>query len=59
MPALRIRPKSRQLYMRGGAKSLKGGVQAKLADNLRVSPFNKDLSNDPTFCHIHLAGQSL
>jgi hypothetical protein len=31
--------------------------QAKFAENLRASPFNKDLSNETTFSLIHLAGQ--
>ncbi len=31
----------------------------KLPENLRVSPFNKELSNETTFNLIHLAGQYL
>jgi hypothetical protein len=31
----------------------------KLAENLHVSPFKEDLSNDATFGKIHLAGQYL
>ncbi len=33
--------------------------RAKLAENLRASPFNKELSNETTFSLIRLAGQYL
>jgi hypothetical protein len=33
--------------------------QAKFAENLPASPFNKDLSNETTFGLINLAGQYL
>jgi hypothetical protein len=35
------------------------GGRAKIAKNIRASPFNKDLSNDTTFSQIHLDGQYL
>ncbi len=35
------------------------GGQAKLAENLHASPFNKDLSSEATFNLIHLAEQYL
>jgi hypothetical protein len=35
------------------------GEQAKFAENLRASPFNKDISNKTTFSLIHLDGQYL
>ncbi len=35
------------------------GGRVKLAENLRASPFNKDLSNETTFSQIHLVGQVL
>ncbi len=38
--------------------SLDGG-HADFLKSLRDASFNKDLSNDPTFGHIHLAGQYL
>jgi hypothetical protein len=45
--------------VRGGAESLKGSH--KMGDgrfflNLCASLFNKDLSNEPNFSQIHLAG---
>jgi hypothetical protein len=35
------------------------GGWAKFAENLRISPFNKDLSNEATFSLSHLAGYYL
>jgi hypothetical protein len=35
------------------------GRGADFSENLRASLFNKDLSNEPNFRRIHLAGQSL
>jgi hypothetical protein len=35
-----------------------GGGWAKLAENLRASYFNKNISNETTFSLIHLAGHS-
>jgi hypothetical protein len=35
------------------------GGWGKFAENLRASPFNKNLSNETTFSQIHLAGQYL
>jgi hypothetical protein len=41
----------------GGAQNFKGlsqdGGQANFAENLCASPFNKDLSNETSFCLIH------
>ncbi len=34
-------------------------LQTKLAENLRASPFNKELSNETSFSMIHLAGEYL
>jgi hypothetical protein len=33
------------------------GGRAKLIENLRAAPFNKDLSKETPFILIHLAGQ--
>jgi hypothetical protein len=47
----------------GGARNFKGpsqeGGRVKLAENLRASPLNNELSNETTFSLIHLAGQYL
>jgi hypothetical protein len=42
-----------------GALKLRGWGRAIFAENLRSSPFNKDLSNETTFSLIHLDGQYL
>ncbi len=47
----------------GGALNFKGlsqdGERLNLTENLRASPFNKELLNETTFTLIHLAGQYL
>ncbi len=34
-----------------------GGIREQFSKNLRASLFNEDLSNEPNFGRIHLAGQ--
>jgi hypothetical protein len=50
-------------YVRDGAIALKGshlmGDELIFLKSLRDTSFNKDLSNEPTFGQIHLAGQYL
>ncbi len=51
-------------YVRDGAIALKGGLslnggQADFSKKPPDTSFNKDLSNEPTFGRIHLAGQYL
>ncbi len=40
-------------------RSKEDGGQAKFTENLRASPFDKDLSNETTFSLIHLTGKFL
>jgi hypothetical protein len=58
-----LKAERRKKKTRRRSNTLKGsqrtGVGRKSLKNLRTSTFNKDLSNETTFCPIYLAGQIL
>jgi hypothetical protein len=52
-----LRSKAPISKKRRRSSTLKGSQRMRGGQNLHASPLNKDLSNETTFCLIHLAGQ--
>jgi hypothetical protein len=60
VPTLTIRSRQQVYEVAGIFKGLsQGGIREEFSKNLRASLFNEDLSNEPNFGRIHLAGQYL